>query len=526
MSIGFRAIASLGSFENIMRVSPRLNDRVALADRIRPLALATILCGLTTAVAAGLLRIFDLSNVVILFLLVVVYAALQLGRAAGLWAALLSVGCFDFFFVPPRLTFAVSDTQYFFTLVLMLSVALLISHLASRLQAQVRTAVAGQRREAAVARMARTLSAAIRVDEIEDAAREAIAELLNSRIAFVLPNEQQQLTEGAGAAFVEMWAAQEAYEHGQTIGPGTATCANVAALYIPLIAPVQIRGVLAVQPRAGAHPTHADELRLLEAFGSSIALALERIHFVEVAQRTMVQVEGERFRNTLLAAVSHDLRTPLTAIRGLAETLEYSKDGLEPERRQLARAIWMQADGLRQLVSNLLDLARMQSQGIRLNREWHSLSEIVGSVLAHLQQNLSDRAIDLELPDGLPLVELDALMIERAIINLVDNALKFTPPTAAIRIGARADGNLLLLFVEDEGPGLPTSNPEELFALFARGTSESAIQGVGLGLALCRSVILAHGGTISAMSRVPHGARFEIRLPLGCSPIMDQETLL
>lgn len=236
-------------------------------------------------------------------------------------------------------------------------------------------------------------------------------------------------------------------------------------------------------------------------------------------------MEGEKLRNALLSAVSHDLKTPLTAIRGLAETLERTKELSEEDRSDLARTIRVRADELKRLVSNLLDLARMQSEGVHLNKEWHSLSEIVGSALAQSAALLKPRAIRTTLPPDLPLVEIDATLIERVLINLFDNAAKYTPPTSTITVRGGTSGDSMYLVVEDDGPGLPVTDPDALFEPFRRGQKESSISGVGLGLALCRSIVAAHGGSIRAETRKPHGSAFEIQLALGAPPEIESETV-
>jgi two-component system, OmpR family, sensor histidine kinase KdpD len=330
---------------------------------------------------------------------------------------------------------------------------------------------------------------------------------------------------GQGINFVDLSVAQWTYGHGTMAGLGTETLNAAKALYLPLNTSIRCRGVLTIQPRDRSFMDDADNMRLLDACCSSIALALERIHFVEVAQDTLVRVEGERLRNSLLAAASHDLRTPLTAIRGLAETLEHGADISSKIRAELASAIRVQAEELQRLVTNLLDLARMQSSGVHLNKEWHSLVEIIGSALSRLAPVLEGRNIRVDLPNDLPLLQVDALLIERVFVNLLENALKYTPASAMILIGAKAAGMSIYCFVEDNGPGLPMSDPERLFASFARGQKESSIPGAGLGLALCRAIINAHGGTIRAERRQPTGARFEIRLPRGHPPEIDTDII-
>ncbi|SDR58508.1 two-component system, OmpR family, sensor histidine kinase KdpD [Rhizobiales bacterium GAS113] len=494
------------------------------AVQLGPLALATVACALTTALAGWLFQFFDPPNLVMLFTLTVVVVALRLGRAAGAWAALLSVGSFDFFFIEPRLSFAVTDTQYLFTFALFLVVALVTSELGARLQAEARVARAGERRESAVARVARDLSGAMKVDQIVSICTDTIAPLFEASAVLLLPDLTDRLMSGSGTGFVDLSAAQWAYDHVQAAGLGTQTLsASAAALYLPLKAPIRPRGVLAIRPKDRPLPWDPDDMRLLDACCSSIALALERIHFAEMAQETLVRMEGERLRNSLLAAVSHDLRTPLTAIRGLAETLEQATEISSVVRMDVASAIRRQAEELQRLVTNLLDLARMQSAGIRLNKEWHSLDEIVGSVLSRLGPALAKRRVRTDLPSDLPLVEVDASLIERVLANLIDNALKYTGADSTILIGAKALEDSMYCFVEDDGPGLPTSEPESLFEPFTRGQKETSIPGVGLGLALCRSIIDAHKGTIRGEPRHPTGARFEFRLPLGSPPEIEKE---
>jgi len=527
-------------FERIARANPELGSLLIAATSAprsvrfigwgsepafstASLLITTAACGLTTLVAAGLFQFFDAANLLALFMLTVVVVSIRLGRVAAIWGALLSVACFDYFFIPPLLSFAMSDTQYLFTFALILVIALVASEVGTRLRIDARNARAGERREATVARVARDLSGALKVEQIVKICVETIAPLFEAKVALTLPDLRDRVHLMGAADFGDLSVAQWTYDHVQRAGRGTDTLAAAQALYLPLKAPIRCRGALAIQPRDWRVLEESDEKRLLEACCSCIALALERIHFAEVAQETLVRMEGERLRNSLLAAVSHDLRTPLTAIRGLAETLERGTELSAAERAEVASAIRNQADGLHRVVTNLLDLARMQNAGIRLNKEWHSLDEIVGSALSRLGPALSDRCVRTDLPSDLPLLEVEASLIERVLVNLLDNALKYTPADAQILIAAKAVGESLYFFVEDGGPGLPLGDPEQLFEPFVRGQKESAISGVGLGLALCRSIVEAHGGTIRAEAAQPAGTRFEICLPLGSPPPIEEE---
>lgn len=502
---------------------PAPPPKAAPSGLLPRLALATLSCGVATLAASWLLRVFDLSNVVMLFLLTVVLVALRLGRAAGAWAALLCVALFDFFFVEPTWSFTVADTQYLFTFALMLTVALVISQLAARLRAEAKMATEGERRAAALARVARDLSAAIKTEQIVAICADTIAPLLSVRVALILPDLSSKLIATQNTGFVDLTVAQWVYDHTQPAGLGTQTLGGASAQYIPLKAPMRVRGVLALYPADGAIPADPDDRRLLDAFCSSIAMALERIHFVEIAQDTLVKMEGERLRNALLAAISHDLKTPLTAIRGLAETLEQPERLPHEQHVELASAIRVQAEELQRLVLNLLDLARMQSEGVRLNRDWHALDEIIGSALARSTRALAGRCVKTDLPADLPLVDVDALLMERVFVNLLDNAAKYAGAGATILVKARVSDDAIHVFLEDDGPGFQASDTEMLFEPFERGQKESSNAGVGLGLALCRRIIGAHGGAIRAEQLQPHGARFEVRLPRGNPPEIEPE---
>ncbi|WP_081771705.1 ATP-binding protein [Paraburkholderia nodosa] len=484
---------------------------------------ALLACGATTLAANELLRVFAASNVVMLFLFVVVLLSLRYGRLVGAWSALLSVGSFDFFFVDPRFSFAVSDTQYLFTFTLILVVALVTGQLGAGLREKAQVATAGERRATALARVARELSGAISAEEVAHVCAQTLALLVQVRVALVVASERGTLRTIGEADFVDDSIAHWSFAHLQPAGAGTAALPGARALYLPLRGPIATRGVIALVGSDGAPLADASARGLLEACCSLIALALERCHFIEIAQSAQLRVEGERLRNALLAAVSHDLKTPLTAIGGLAETLERADALPDEERRVVSRAIRLQTEGLHRLVTNLLDLARMQGEGVRLNKEWHALDEIVGSAFARLGTSLDAHRTRTDLAAGLPLIELDAIAFERVLVNLIDNAVKYTPPGSTVTVRAHAVGDRVHVVVEDDGPGLPRIESERLFEAFARGVKESSITGVGLGLALCRTIVEAHGGAIECENREPRGARFTISLPMRTPPDFLEE---
>jgi two-component system sensor histidine kinase KdpD len=281
---------------------------------------------------------------------------------------------------------------------------------------------------------------------------------------------------------------------------------------------MRMRGVLVVLP-GQVHPLRQPELeRLLQTCAAQIALALERVHYVEVAQETMVAMESERLRNSLLSAISHDIRTPLTAIVGLSSTLADGRPLPDETRHELAEAIQENAIRMSNLVTNLLDMARLHAGAVKLNRQWQMLEEVVGSALAMLSQTLADRRIEITLPSTLPLLDFDAVLMERVFCNLLDNAAKYTTAGGLVRIAAERSRDDVSVSVEDNGPGVPVGMEEAIFAKFTRGESETSRAGVGLGLSICRTIIEAHGGRIRAANRCEGGARFVFTLPVGTPP--------
>jgi two-component system sensor histidine kinase KdpD len=281
---------------------------------------------------------------------------------------------------------------------------------------------------------------------------------------------------------------------------------------------MRTRGVLAIKAANRRLLMVPEQRRHLDTFAALVAIALERVHYVDVAQQALIRMESERLRNSLLAALSHDLRTPLAALVGLAESLELTKPELSGLQRDTAQAIAEEARSMNALVNNLLDMARIESGDVKLRREWYSVEEIVGSALKAARSALTDQRIEVALPPDLPLVELDATLIERVLYNLLENAGKYTPAGTIIRIAAETSGNQLLVTVSDNGPGVREAQRETIFEKFTRGSRESVTPGVGLGLAISRAIVEAHRGRIWVEVNAGAGARFCFTLPLGTPP--------
>lgn len=479
-----------------------------------PYLWASAICAVTTLIAWPLSRVFELSNIVMLFLLAVVLVSLRWGRRAGAWAALLAVLCFDFFFVPPRLSFAVSDAQYLFTFALMLAVALIIGQLTARMRFAVVAMRQRERRSALLTRLSNALSGALTVEQIVEIAVQTLATHFGAKVALAIPDADHRIHNGTGgSATMDVSIAQWVLDHGEPAGAGTGTISAALGRYLPLRAPMRVRGVLVIEPEDVDMPPwqRPEDLDALDACAGQIAVALERVHFVDVARDSLVQMAGERMRNTLLLTLSHDLRTPLTGILGAAEVAVQRSTSNPVE--ELLKQIVAQARAMQQLLDNLLQLAKLQSGATCLDKQWHSLEEVIGSALRHVEVARGDRHLLLRVPPDLPLIEVDGLLVERALVNLLDNAFKHTPAGTTVELCVRPEGNDVIIEVGDDGPGLPIEDKRVLFKAFARGQAESNVPGVGLGLALVERIMQLHGGEVDVRRKQPQGVIFTLRFP-------------
>lgn len=483
------------------------------------------LCAAAGLLATPLHGLFDLANIVMFFLLAVVLAAVRYGRGPAVLASFLSVGIFDFFFVPPRLSFAVSDVQYLLTFAVMLAVGLIVGQLTASYKHQATIAKRRERRANALYEMARDLSAALLPEQIEEIGQRFLAAEFDARSLVLLTNSEDRLVPLTSEQLptLDFSIAQWAFDHGQAAGFSTDTLPGSPILYLPLKAPMRLRGILAVELRTPERLLLPEQRRLLDTFASLLAIGIERVHYVDVARDTTVQMESERLRNSLLSAISHDLRTPLSVLVGLADGLSLTQPPLAGAQADMARAIRSEAMRINALVNNLLDMARLQAGKIRLDRQWQPIDEVLGSALRAAETSLDGKTINIALEDDLPLLEIDSVLTERVLCNLLENAGKYTPAGSRIDIRVRRNDERVDILVEDNGPGLPAGKEELIFRKFERGQSEGSTPGVGLGLAICRAIVEAHDGTIRAENRAESGARFIISLPVGDPPTLLPE---
>ncbi len=488
---------------------------------------AAAIVAVAAVAAVPLLPYLELTNIVMVFVMAAVLAAYKLGRGPGALAALLSVAAFDFFFVPPRLSFAVSDVQYLLTFAVMLAVALLIGQLTAGLKFQAAVAESREQRMRALFEMARELSSALAVEQIAEISERFAQRVFGARsllLALDTRDSLQTIGDAGSLPELDIGIAQWAFDHNEQAGLSTGTLPSAPALYTPLKAPMRTRGILVLVPAASQWSATPEQQRLLETSATLIAIALERVHFITVAQEALIQMESEQLRNSLLSALSHDLRTPLTVLAGLADSLSLAGPPLPKEQADIAQAIREEAMRTSALVANLLDMARLQTGNVTINRDWQPLEEVIGVALQSRAKLLAAHTVQVQLPADLPLLYFDPVLMERVFCNLLENAAKYTPAGSTITLSARPAGDRVEILVEDDGPGLPAGKEESIFAKFARGKSESTVSGVGLGLSIVRAIVEAHDGTIRAENREAGGCRFVIRLPAGNPPAVPGET--
>ena len=491
-------------------------------------ALAAVV--ITTLLALPLRGHIEMTNLAMVYLIAVVIVSVRAGRGPSVAVSILAVAAFDFFCVPPYLTFAVSDTEYLLTFSVMLIVALTITHLTTGMRYQARVAGYRERRAAALYEMSRELSGALTTEQILEIALEHVQGVFEAPSAVLLADAEGKVRYLPGQRARELKdadasIAQWVYDHEQPAGLGTGTLAGTPVHYLPLRAPVRTRGVLALKPRNERLIFVPEQQRLLETFAAQIALALERVHFVEVAQTTQLRMATERLRNSLLASISHDLRTPLAVLTGAASSLVEEDQRLSGEqRRELAQTIFEEAMHMSELTGNVLDMARLETGAVQVNRQWQPLDEVIGAVLTRLRKRLGTRRVSVDLGAAPALVQLDSVLVGQVLSNLLDNALKYTPEGTPIEIAAMQAEGAVRVCVTDHGPGLGEGEEQRVFEKFYRANPEGGPGGVGLGLTICRAVVEAHGGRIWAENRPQGGARFCFTLAQsGQPPVVQPE---
>jgi two-component system sensor histidine kinase KdpD len=474
-----------------------------------------------TALAAVMYPYFALTNLVMVYLLGATIAALKLGRGPAIAVAVANVLAFDFFFVPPRYSFAVADFEYVVTFAVMLAVALIIATLVASVRAQTHVAGARERRTALLYGMSRELVSTRSLEDLARVAVKHVAETFESHAVLLVPQAGGQLEYPKSPSITgsllaaDLSIAQWVYDKNTPAGLGTDTLPAASAQYLPLRASDHELGVLAVRPLQRRRVLLPEQRHLLETFAAQIALALERARLQEDAERARVTVETEGLRNTLLASISHDLRTPLAVITSASSALNDPSSTFDTEsRRSLSGQIEAKSKEMAEIISNVLDLMRLESGQVSLRLESVPIEDLVNSALQRLDARLHAHAVSVRVPPDLPPVQVDGSLVLQVFINLLENVVKYTPAGTAVIIAAALEGAYMRVSIDDTGPGLPLGDLERLFAKFHRGRDETSAGGAGLGLSICRAIVATHGGQIDASRRSGGGARFSFTLPV------------
>jgi two-component system sensor histidine kinase KdpD len=471
-------------------------------------------------------------NLVMVYLLGVVVVAARYGRGPAIMASILSVAAYDFFFVPPYLTFAVAQAEYLISFAVMLTVALITSTLTVRLRLQAQQARERESRTAAINALSRDLASLQAVPELLQAAVHHMSAVFATQVAALMPTGDGRLTVEAAAPApprldsTELGVAQWVYEHDEMAGAGVDTLPGADALYLPLVGAERTVGVLSVRPPDSRKLWSPDQLHFLETLANQTAIAVERTLLADETERAQVQIETERLRNTLLSSVSHDLRTPLAAITGAASSLlEGEANDTPTTRHELLQTIYEEGGRLNRLVGNLLQMTQLESGTLVVHKEWQPIEEVIGSALDRLETPLAHHVVTTRVPPDLRMIRFDSVLIEQVLVNLLENAAKYTPPGSEIEVRADINDDSATLSVADRGPGLPPGDEQRIFDKFYRSDNAGRSGGVGLGLAICRAIVEAHGGRIWAENRPDGGARFVFTLPFDGQPLaLEQET--
>ena len=490
------------------------------SDYLRALAIT----GLCTAIAFPLSPYFGLVNIVMLYLLGTTLGALRLRRGPSVLLAIGNMLAFDYFFVPPRFSFDVEDARYVFTLGVMLIVALIIANLMVSIRRHREIADTREQRTAVLYAMSRELAVATDAPAMAEAAVRHICAVFHGTAVVLIADAGGCLSlisptdESAAADARSPLPAYDVKLAQEVVARGERCIED--AIYLPLQGTRRVRGVIVVCPQPPSRALPAEQLNLLDAFAAQLALSLQRARLAEAAEAARISAERALLRNTLLASISHDLRTPLSAIAGAGSLIAQPEYALNADRRTtLGHLIERKARDMSQLLTNVLDLMQMEFGRGALRTDWHAIDDLVALALRTNEARLAQWRIALDLPADLPLISVEATLIVQILSNLLENAAKYTPPGTTITISASMRAKNISLVVADNGPGLPPGDPELLFEKFQRGRSESNIVGVGLGLAICRAATRLHGADIQAMDNVGGGARFEITLPAGTGAV-------
>jgi len=478
---------------------------------------------LSTVLSGIMFPYFDRTDIAMIYLLGIVITSTRTGRWPALAATLMSVAAFDFFFVPPYYTFAVSDIRFVVTFGVMFFVAYVITRLTLQIREQAEASRMRERSTAALYALSRKLARERKKDSIFNVAAKHISEVFQSRIVFLIINEQGELavSETRSGTFPvngkELSVARWVFDNRHAAGLGTDTLPAATALYLPMITSTGVVGVIGVLPENHKNGFDTEDMHFLESFVNQTAMAMERVILAKEAHEERLRAEAQNVRNTFLSSVSHDLRSPLAVVSGAASTLLEKDTSLDQSARlELLRTIHEETDRLERIIRNVLNLTRLESGAIMVRKEWQPLEEIIGVILNRFSDRLKERTLELKIPPDLPIIPFDTLLMEQVLSNLMENALRHTPPGTSVEITITPQESAVMIEIADRGPGIPAHEEETIFKKFTRSTNTR--MGAGIGLSICRAIIEAHGGRIWVENRSGDGAAFKFVIPVEGTP--------
>ncbi len=467
-------------------------------------------------------------NFVMLYLVGIILTAARYGWKPSLLASVLSFLSYNFFFTVPYYTFAINDINDLLTVLLLLVTGIIGGMQTSRLRAQGQYFRTKERNTAALYAMSTKLTATRGRENITAVIREHLEHAFDAVATVWLPDPADPGTiilashPGIKEDVKEEQVAWWAYEREEPAGAGTSTLPGARGYYVPIEGTADVVGVFGIIPNQPGRVLTAEERGMLETFGSLAASALERADIADVAEKRKVETETERLRNTLLSSVSHDLRTPLASIKGSISSLMVDKGNISEDTRDgLLQSAYDETSRLERIVSNLLDITLLESGTITLKKDYYFVPELIGSALKHLQPLLEGRKVECKLASHIPAIQVDGVLMEQVLVNLLENAAKYTPSGTPISLHAESTGEQVSIAVEDRGLGIPRGEEEKIFDKFYTTKRKERRKGSGLGLAICRGIVHAHGGTIRVENRQGGGASFVMLLPVGKAPKME-----
>jgi two-component system, OmpR family, sensor histidine kinase KdpD len=493
--------------------SRKLSSGASLTAAVALVAVATLLCEQTRPYLSPI-------NMVMAYLLAVVLAAVFLGRKPAVLTAFLGVLAFDFFFVPPRFSFTISDKEYLLTFLALFTVGIVISSLVAKARESLEALRVREAQTETLYQLSRSLAAAANTAEIIAAVKKNIESSLSGELAVFLPKNGElvlaaksaSLPPGDFALEVAAWS----FRSRRWAGHGTESYSGEEMIYIPIKALAQTLGVLGIRLDRSENTRSQQTHRLLDAFASQTAIALERGRLMEKAQEAQILTARENLERALLNSISHDLRTPLAAITGaLSAVLDEGEKLREEARGELLENARVEAERLNRFVGNLLDMTRLEAGALRPRLEPCDVQDLIGCALGAIEKRVAAAQVEVQIEPDLPLVPMDLPLMVQVMVNLLDNALKYAPPEKGLLVASHRDNNHLYIEVADRGPGIPEDQLPRIFEKFFRTVIPETVGGTGLGLSICKGIVEAHGGAICAGNRKGGGLGVMITLPLG-----------